>query len=328
MKPNELLVELPSEERLEDKLTKVRSNDEAEAAVGAAQQVPSRSIEVKDHKPKVQSELHTAQSELQEQPSLRAGEPLKSEHLEVLNRMVKAPYEVRVHQQGSGAQPGRQQDMPEELTQAMRWLVHKDCCLRGSRQAETLSVPNDTETMPGKLNKVSNKSQRVSAKIVVEGSLGAGATDIVTSMEIMTQAMYLNQDGADTKVHYQILEPANAGAASCIKAQPAGAHLQPEYSPTWNTPEASNVLLKGEQNSYVSSEVTNKQGSNNDKPQLTIHDPGGYLGQSTVCMASRQNAKTRESEANNEGNTNGRASAMGNETIDSLGVKKWLLSAH
>ncbi|KAI6010372.1 hypothetical protein BKA83DRAFT_4631593 [Pisolithus microcarpus] len=95
VKPNELSVEPPSEERLEDELTEARSDDEAEAAVGAAQQVLSRSIEVEDHVPDVPSELHMAWSELQEQPSSRAGEPLESEHPDVLNGMVKVPYEVK-----------------------------------------------------------------------------------------------------------------------------------------------------------------------------------------------------------------------------------------
>ncbi|KAI6009992.1 hypothetical protein BKA83DRAFT_4408189 [Pisolithus microcarpus] len=94
-KPNELSVEPPSEERLEDELTKARSNDEAEAADGIAQQVLSRSIKVEDHIPDVPSKLHEAQSEPQEQPSSRAGEPLESEHPDVLNGMVEVPYEVK-----------------------------------------------------------------------------------------------------------------------------------------------------------------------------------------------------------------------------------------
>ncbi|KAI5986611.1 hypothetical protein EDD15DRAFT_2471328 [Pisolithus albus] len=93
-KPNELSVEPPSEERLEDEPTKARSDDEAEAAVGAAQQVLSRSIEVEVHVPDVPSELHMARSELQEQPSSRDGEPLESEHPDVLNGMVEVPNEV------------------------------------------------------------------------------------------------------------------------------------------------------------------------------------------------------------------------------------------
>ncbi|KAI5987822.1 hypothetical protein EDD15DRAFT_2199268 [Pisolithus albus] len=93
-KPNELSVEPPSEERLEDELTKARSNDEAEAAVGAAQQVLSRSIEVEDHIPDMPSELYMARSKLQEQPSSRAGEPLESEHPDVLNGMVEVPNKV------------------------------------------------------------------------------------------------------------------------------------------------------------------------------------------------------------------------------------------
>ncbi|KAI6099510.1 hypothetical protein EV401DRAFT_2143524 [Pisolithus croceorrhizus] len=93
-KPNELSVELPSEERLEDRLTEARSNDEAEVADGVAQQTPSRSIEFEEYVPDVPSKLHAAQSKLYKQPSSRAGKPLKSEHLEVLNGMVKVPDEV------------------------------------------------------------------------------------------------------------------------------------------------------------------------------------------------------------------------------------------
>ncbi|KAI6027886.1 hypothetical protein BKA83DRAFT_18592 [Pisolithus microcarpus] len=88
-------VEPLSEERLEDELTEARSDDKAEAAVGAAQQVLSRSIEVEDHVPDMPSELHMAWSELQEQPSSRAGEPLESEHPDVLNGTVEVPYEVK-----------------------------------------------------------------------------------------------------------------------------------------------------------------------------------------------------------------------------------------
>ncbi|KAI6108943.1 hypothetical protein EDD16DRAFT_1711754 [Pisolithus croceorrhizus] len=51
VKPNELSVELPSEERLEDKLTEVRNEGEAEAAVGAAQQTSSQSVKVKEYVP-------------------------------------------------------------------------------------------------------------------------------------------------------------------------------------------------------------------------------------------------------------------------------------
>ncbi|KAI6096947.1 hypothetical protein EDD16DRAFT_1518487 [Pisolithus croceorrhizus] len=52
-KPNKLSVELPSGERLEDKLTEARSEGEAEAAVGAAQQTPSRSVEFEEYIPDV-----------------------------------------------------------------------------------------------------------------------------------------------------------------------------------------------------------------------------------------------------------------------------------
>ncbi|KAI6124186.1 hypothetical protein EDD16DRAFT_1517621 [Pisolithus croceorrhizus] len=61
-KPNELSVEPPSEERLKDGLTKARSE---------------------------------AWNELYEQPNSRAGGPLKSEHIKVLNGMVKVPDKVK-----------------------------------------------------------------------------------------------------------------------------------------------------------------------------------------------------------------------------------------
>ncbi|KAI6037323.1 hypothetical protein BKA83DRAFT_4120826 [Pisolithus microcarpus] len=67
--PSELSVEPPMKERLKNRLTEARSKNEAEAAVGAAQQ-------------------------LHEQLSLRAVEPLKSEHIEVLEGMVKKPVKV------------------------------------------------------------------------------------------------------------------------------------------------------------------------------------------------------------------------------------------
>ncbi|KAI6009682.1 hypothetical protein EDC04DRAFT_2610559 [Pisolithus marmoratus] len=120
MKPNKSSKELPRMERLEDRLMEARSNDEAEAVVGMAQQVPSQSIEVKDHKPEVPSKLYTAQSELQEQPSSRAGGPLKSEHPQVLNGMVEVPYEVEDIDRAVELAM-RQQDMPEELTQVTGW---------------------------------------------------------------------------------------------------------------------------------------------------------------------------------------------------------------
>ncbi|KAI6100979.1 hypothetical protein EDD16DRAFT_1526102 [Pisolithus croceorrhizus] len=68
MKPNKLSVEPPSEERLKDKLTEARS------------EVPSN--------------LCMAWNELYEQPNSRAGGPLKSKHIKVLNGMVEVPDEV------------------------------------------------------------------------------------------------------------------------------------------------------------------------------------------------------------------------------------------
>ncbi|KAI6096472.1 hypothetical protein EDD16DRAFT_1527966 [Pisolithus croceorrhizus] len=82
--PEELSVEPPSEERLRDILTEASSKEEAEAAVGAAQQTPSQNVKVEENLP-----------ELHEQPSSRAGKPLESEHLEVLNGMVKIPDKVK-----------------------------------------------------------------------------------------------------------------------------------------------------------------------------------------------------------------------------------------
>ncbi|KAI6128547.1 hypothetical protein EV401DRAFT_2141170 [Pisolithus croceorrhizus] len=94
MKPNKLSLEPPSEERLEDKLTETRSKGEAEAAVGAAQQTPSRSVKFEEYVPEVPSNLCTAWNELYEQPNSRAGGPLKSKHIKVLNGMVEVPDEV------------------------------------------------------------------------------------------------------------------------------------------------------------------------------------------------------------------------------------------
>ncbi|KAI6037300.1 hypothetical protein BKA83DRAFT_12926 [Pisolithus microcarpus] len=81
--PSELSVEPPMKERLKNGLTEVRSENEAEAAVGAAQQVSPQSVEVKEYLPK-----------LHEQLSSRAVEPLKSKHIEVLEGMVKKPVKV------------------------------------------------------------------------------------------------------------------------------------------------------------------------------------------------------------------------------------------
>ncbi|KAI6099532.1 hypothetical protein EV401DRAFT_1894790 [Pisolithus croceorrhizus] len=64
--PEELSVEPPSEERLRDILTEASSKEEAEAAVGAAQQTPSQNVKVEENLP-----------ELHEQPSSRAGKPLE-----------------------------------------------------------------------------------------------------------------------------------------------------------------------------------------------------------------------------------------------------------
>ncbi|KIK20559.1 hypothetical protein PISMIDRAFT_12926 [Pisolithus microcarpus 441] len=83
VKPSELSVEPPMKERLKNGLTEVRSKNEAEAAVGAAQQVSPQSVEVKEYLPK-----------LHEQLSSRAVEPLKSKHIEVLEGMVKKPVKV------------------------------------------------------------------------------------------------------------------------------------------------------------------------------------------------------------------------------------------
>ncbi|KAI6124681.1 hypothetical protein EV401DRAFT_1886255 [Pisolithus croceorrhizus] len=77
-KPEELSVEPPSEERLKDILTEPSSKEEAEAAVGAAQQTLSQSIEVEENLP-----------ELHKQLSLRARKPPKSKHIEVLDGIVK-----------------------------------------------------------------------------------------------------------------------------------------------------------------------------------------------------------------------------------------------
>ncbi|KAI6135366.1 hypothetical protein EV401DRAFT_1882006 [Pisolithus croceorrhizus] len=90
-----LSVELPNEETLKDELTEARGKGEAEATVGAAQQTPSQSVKIKEYIPEVPSNLHVAQSKLDEQPSLRAGKPLKSEHIKVLNGMVETPDKVK-----------------------------------------------------------------------------------------------------------------------------------------------------------------------------------------------------------------------------------------
>ncbi|KAI6104462.1 hypothetical protein EV401DRAFT_1893343 [Pisolithus croceorrhizus] len=82
-KPEELSVEPPSEERLKDILTEASSEEEAEAAVGAAQQTLSQSIKVEENLP-----------ELHEQLSSRARKPPKSEHIEVLDGIVKKLGEV------------------------------------------------------------------------------------------------------------------------------------------------------------------------------------------------------------------------------------------
>ncbi|KAI6111134.1 hypothetical protein F5141DRAFT_1063491 [Pisolithus sp. B1] len=96
--PTKKPIEAPNddkiEERLEDGLTKARSEGEAEAAVGAAQQTPSQSIEFKEYIPEVPSNLCTAWNELYKQPNLRAGGPLKSKHIKVLNGMVEVPDKV------------------------------------------------------------------------------------------------------------------------------------------------------------------------------------------------------------------------------------------
>ncbi|KAI6114755.1 hypothetical protein EV401DRAFT_1889865 [Pisolithus croceorrhizus] len=68
-KPNELSVEPPSEERLKDGVTKVRSEGEAEATVGAAQQTSSQSVKVKGYVPEVPSNLCMAWNELYKQPN-------------------------------------------------------------------------------------------------------------------------------------------------------------------------------------------------------------------------------------------------------------------
>ncbi|KAI6102801.1 hypothetical protein F5141DRAFT_1065429 [Pisolithus sp. B1] len=70
-KPNELSVEPPSEERLEDGLTKFE-----------------------EYIPEVPSNLCTAWNELYEQPNSRAGGPLESKHIKVLNGMVEVPDKV------------------------------------------------------------------------------------------------------------------------------------------------------------------------------------------------------------------------------------------
>ncbi|KAI5995416.1 hypothetical protein EDD15DRAFT_2195443 [Pisolithus albus] len=82
-KPSKLSVEPPMRERLENGLTEARSEVEAEAAVGTAQQVPSRSVEVEENLPR-----------LHEQLSSRAVEPLESEHIEVPTGIVEKLIEV------------------------------------------------------------------------------------------------------------------------------------------------------------------------------------------------------------------------------------------
>ncbi|KAI6102126.1 hypothetical protein F5141DRAFT_1065639 [Pisolithus sp. B1] len=114
-KPEELSVEPPSEERLKDVLTEASSEEEAEAAVGTAQQTLSQSVEVKENLP-----------ELHEQPSSRAGKPLKSEHLEVLNGMVKIPDEV------------------ENVDK----MAHKDLPLKLCNRSTTNDLPSGTLEWP------------------------------------------------------------------------------------------------------------------------------------------------------------------------------------
>ncbi|KAI6108862.1 hypothetical protein EV401DRAFT_1891732 [Pisolithus croceorrhizus] len=113
VKPNKLSVEPPSEERLKDKLTEARNKGKAEAVVGAAQQTSSQSVKVKEYVPEVPSNLHTAWNELYKQPSSRAGKPLESKHLEVLNGMVKIPDEVKNTYQLKPCNRSMKNDLPD-----------------------------------------------------------------------------------------------------------------------------------------------------------------------------------------------------------------------
>ncbi|KAI6115465.1 hypothetical protein EDD16DRAFT_1520640 [Pisolithus croceorrhizus] len=75
---NKILTSCQWSHQVRRELTKARSNYEAEAADGVAQQVLSRSIEVEENLP-----------ELHKQLSSRARKPPKSEHIEVLDGIVE-----------------------------------------------------------------------------------------------------------------------------------------------------------------------------------------------------------------------------------------------
>ncbi|KAI6039082.1 hypothetical protein EDC04DRAFT_3012232 [Pisolithus marmoratus] len=92
--------------------------------------------------------------------------------------------------------PARCEDSPQEQSKLVDVNHSNHRCGTSmdtiADEAEIPSMPNDAKMVSTELEEVSNKSHRVSNMVAVEGSLGVKATDIATSMEIMTQIMHLN----------------------------------------------------------------------------------------------------------------------------------------
>ncbi|KAI6094187.1 hypothetical protein EV401DRAFT_1896403 [Pisolithus croceorrhizus] len=230
-KPKELSVELPSEERLKDRLTKV-----------------------KEHLPEVPSKL-------QEQLSLRAGEPLESKHPDVLNGLVEVPYKVEDVDRAvelAGKAAGHARGVNTSNKMACKDLpskpLHENCCLRGSRQ---LTMDVDTS---------------IHGADVLSG--GSGMTNSQSHYTEKPQLTVYNP-GSTLQwpmAHSQEAEMDEGGCRVPLKGELTGCMSD-------STGESTNILLEGEMTGHMSSSTRcmssnkrNLQGCKNTLRVLGIGD--------------------------------------------------------
>ncbi|KAI6118627.1 hypothetical protein EV401DRAFT_1888615 [Pisolithus croceorrhizus] len=151
-KPEELSVEPPSEERLKDVLTEASSEEEAEAAVGAAQQTLSQSIKVKENLP-----------ELHKQLSSRARKPPKN--TDTLNANSGTT-------NGQSCYPEKPQLTIYSPGGTLQWLM------ASSQEVENgKSVPSMPTGHAGKVNGCTRQHIPKAQRVLLKGELAGCVSD-------------------------------------------------------------------------------------------------------------------------------------------------------
>ncbi|KAI6097145.1 hypothetical protein EV401DRAFT_1895572 [Pisolithus croceorrhizus] len=287
-KPNELSVEPPSEERLEDELTKARSNDKAEAADGMAQQVLSQSIEANEYIPGVPSDLCMAQSELDKQLSLRAGKPLESEHIigmvempdevENVNRKAHEDLPMKLCNGSTKNKVSSANALPLEGEQAAcasgTTRQHKRSIegWRGSTMVHVQDIPDDLPApQPDTPSSIKLKGEWNKYPSFNVEPTSSGNMNSQSHYPKKLQLTVYDPGGTLQwpTAHSQEAEVDEGGCRVLLKGELAGCASDSAGESANNMQGA---LLEGEQARYVSSTKTNLQGHTNTSRAPSIGD--------------------------------------------------------